>query len=81
MTLYMLAEIIMELTKVGENTDITSKKALCWAKRVEAERAPSAIMNGLTDTREFDKLKIMKGAPKYSLIRPSSCTDMQVLWL
>ena len=32
----MLTEIIMELTKIEENAEVTSEKVLCWAKRVEA---------------------------------------------
>ena len=49
-----------------------SEKVLCCTKRVEAQRAQSAVMNSLTDTGEFDTLKIMKGAPQYSLRRPSA---------
>ena len=52
----MLSEIILDLAKVEENTEITSENILCEAKRVEAQRAQSAIINSLTDTREFDKL-------------------------
>ena len=37
-----------------------------------AQRAQPAIMKSLTDTREFNKLKIIKGAPKYSPRRPSA---------
>ena len=67
----MLAEIIRELTKIQENTEVTSEKVLHWAKRVEAQRAQSAIMNSLTETKEFDKLKIIKTMYKDSARRPS----------
>ena len=30
---------------------------LCWAKRVEVQRAQSAIINSLTEVKEFDRLK------------------------
>ena len=50
----MFAKIIMELIKVKENTEMTSEKALCWAKRVDVQKAQSAIMNSVTDIREFD---------------------------
>ena len=46
----MLAELIRGLTKIQENTEITSEKVLCWAKRVEAQRAQSA---SLTETKEL----------------------------
>ena len=62
----MLGEIIRELTKIQENTEITSENMLCWAKRVEAQRAQSAIMNSLTEAKEFDKLKIVKTTYKDS---------------
>ena len=60
----MLGEIIRELTKIHENTEITNENMLCWAKRVEAQRAQSAIMNNLTEAKEFDKLKIVKNPYK-----------------
>ena len=56
----MLGEITRELTKIHKNTEITSENVLCWAKRVEAQRAQSAIMNSLTEVKEFDKVKITK---------------------
>ena len=52
----MLGEIIRELTK-KKNKEITSENVLCLAKRVKAQRAQSAIMNNLTEAKEFDKLK------------------------
>ena len=66
----MLAEIVIELTKIHENTEVTSVKVLYWAKRVDAQRAQSAIMNSLTETKEFDKLKLYKTAYKDSPRRP-----------
>ena len=72
----MLAEIIRELTKIRENTEITHENVLCLAKRVEAQRAQSAIMNSLTEAKEFDKLKIAKNKYKDSLRRSSAQTKM-----
>ena len=57
----MLAEIIRELTKAKESADKTSEQVLGWAKRVESQRGHSAIMDSLTKTREFDKVKIVRG--------------------
>ena len=66
----MLAEIIIEFNKIEENAGVTSEKVLYWAKRVEAKRAQSTIMNGLTETKEFEKLKIMNAINKDSPGRP-----------
>ena len=53
----MLAEIIRELTKIQENTEITSENMLYRVKRVGAQRDQSAIMSTLTEAKEFDKIK------------------------
>ena len=45
---------------------ITSKNVLSWAKRVEVQRTQSAIMNSLTEAKEFVKLKIVKNMHKDS---------------
>ena len=49
---------------------------LYGTKRVEAQRAQaqSTIMNSLTETKEFDKLKIVKSTHKESLRRFSALT-------
>ena len=60
----MLGEIIQELTKIHENTEIINENVLSWAKTVEAERAQSTIINSLMDVKEFDKLKIVKNTYK-----------------
>ena len=72
----MLGEIIRELTKIHENTEITSENLLCWAKRVEAQRAQSAIMNSLTEAKEFNEVKIPKNTYKDSLRRSATQTTM-----
>ena len=56
----MLGEIIKELTKACENEEITSENVLSWPKRVKTQRAQYAIINSLTEVREFDKLKGVK---------------------
>ena len=61
----MLAEIIRELIKAKESANITNEQVLGWAKRVEAQRAQSAITDSLIETKEFDKIKIVKGGLKY----------------
>ena len=46
----MLVEIIKELTTIKGNDTITSESILSWAKRVEAQRAQSAVMRTITET-------------------------------
>ena len=55
---YMLEEIIKELTATKNNDHITSGGMLAWAKRVEVQRAQAAVLNTLTESRQFDKVKI-----------------------
>ena len=63
----------MELTKIEENTEVTSGKVLCWAKR-EAQGAQSAIMN----RHNAIKLKIMKVTYKDGPRRPSVHIKMPI---
>ena len=70
----MLGEIIWEVIEIHENTEITKENVLCLAKRIEAQRAQSAIMNSLTEAKEFDKLKIVKNTYKDSIRRSPTWT-------
>ena len=45
----MLGEIIREVTRICENKEISSTNVLFWAKKVEAQRAQSPMMNSLTE--------------------------------
>ena len=56
----MLKEIIKELTATRNDDSITSGGVLIWAKRVEMHRAQAAVLNTLTESRQFDKIKISK---------------------
>ena len=57
---YMLEEIIKELMATKNHDHITSGGMLAWAKRVEVQRAQAAVLNTLTESRQFDKVKISK---------------------
>ena len=72
----MLAEIIGELTKAKESTAVTSEQVLIWAKRIEAQRPQSVIINSLSKTKEFDKIKTIKGGQKHNLIKLQTCAKM-----
>ena len=65
----MLGEIIRELTKVKVNNTINSETVLAWAKRVEMQRVQAAVLNTLTESRQFDKIKVSKRA-KEDTTRP-----------
>ena len=56
----MLEEIMKELTATKNNDHITSGGVLAWAKIVEAQRAKAAVLNTLTESKQFDKIKISK---------------------
>ena len=60
----MLGEIIRELTKVITGSVITSENVLACTKRIEVQSAEAAVMNSLTEAKEFDKIKIAKNTCK-----------------
>ena len=59
---HMLEEIIKELTAINIDDHITSGGVLAWVKRVEGQRAQAAVINTLTESRQFDKMKVSKRA-------------------
>ena len=59
---YMLEEIIRKLKATKNDDHITSGGILAWAKRVEAQRAQVGVLNTLTESKQFDKIKISKKA-------------------
>ena len=61
----MLDKIIRDLTSRTGNVQMTSEDVLAWAKRVEAQRVQASVLNDITETRAFDKVK--KGTePKHT---------------
>ena len=54
----MLGKIIKELTTKNNDEQTTSESVLVWVKRVEAQRAQAAILNDITETHQFYKVKI-----------------------
>ena len=53
----MLDEIIRELTSKTNSEQTTSKDILAWAKRVKAQRVQASMLNEITETKTFDKVK------------------------
>ena len=54
----MLDEIIRELTAITNDKHVTSEGVLAWAKRTEAQRVQATILNDITDSCQFDKIKM-----------------------
>ena len=78
----ILDEVIRELTSKSNSEETISEDVLVWAKRVEAQRAQASVLNDITETKTFDKVK---NAPvkKYPRERIKHCntpeTAVQVL--
>ena len=53
----MLDEIIRELTSRNGNVQTTSEDVLVWTKRVEAQRVQASMLNDITETKAFNKVK------------------------
>ena len=53
----MLDEIIRELTSNTSSQQMTSKDVLAWVKRVKVQRVQASILNDITETKTFDKVK------------------------
>ena len=79
----MLDEVIRELTAKSNNEQTTSEDVLAWAKRVKAQWAQAAILNNITESHKFDKIK-MAQKPKSSWDRETTHTisqmAVQILW-
>ena len=56
----MLVEIIKELTATSNDDHIMSGGVLGWEKRVEVQRVQAAVLDTLTELKQFDKVKIAK---------------------
>ena len=76
----MLGEIIKELTATRGNDHMTTSNVLAWAKRVEAQKTQPAVMNSITESKKFDKIKVSRSMHKNSPKRPvqSSTPTQQV---
>ena len=54
----MLDKIIRELTTKDNNEQTTTQDVLVWAKRIKVQRAQAAILNDITESQKFDKVKL-----------------------
>ena len=61
---HMIEEIIKELTATKNDDHIMSGGMMAWAKRVKAQWAQATVLNTLTESRQFVKVKISKKKKK-----------------
>ena len=54
----MLDEIIRELTSKNNDEQVTSEGMLIRAKRIEVQRAQATILNNITESCQFNKVKV-----------------------
>ena len=73
----MLEEKIKELTATKNDDCITSGGVLAWTKRVEAQRAQATVLNMLTESRQYDKIKISKKVKDDKTRTPVHQTTLQ----
>ena len=66
----MLAEIKSELSKTEENANVIREQVLTWTKRVEAQRAQSAVIDSLSEIEEFDKIQTVTDEQKQNGRKP-----------
>ena len=52
----MMTEIIEELTTVEKTSDITSKQALAWVRRVKALRVQKLLIEATKDNKAFSTM-------------------------
>ena len=69
----MLDKIIRELTAKDNNDQMMSEDMLVWAKRIEVWRAQAAILNDITESQKFDKVKLAQ--------KPKNKWDMETTHL
>ena len=75
----MLEEIIKELTATNNDDHITIGGMLAWAKRVEAQRAQVAVLDSLTESKQFDKIKVSDKARDNKARAPVNWATQQQL--
>ena len=80
----MLDEIIREITTKNNDEQVTSKGILIWVRRIEAQRAQAAVLNNITESHQFDKVKVTKKSKEDNIKTHSShdrsMPPLQILW-
>ena len=53
----MIVEIIHELISRSDTSSVRSEQVLAWLRRVEAQRAQNAMIDGLKKNEELDAVR------------------------
>ena len=53
----MLGEIIREFTTKNNDEQVASEGVLIWMKRIEVQRPQATVLNTITESHQFDKVK------------------------
>ena len=67
----MLDAVIRELTAKSNDKQMTSEGILAWAKRVQVQQVKAAILNDITESCQFNKIKMAQKS-KYSQMRQTT---------
>ena len=59
-TWVILDEIVRELMAKNSSKQTNSEDVLLWARQIKAQRAKAAILNDITKTQKFDKVKLIQ---------------------
>ena len=70
----MLDKVLRELTAKINNEQTTSEGILAWAKRVEVQWAKAAILNDITESYQFDKIKMAQKSKDGQMRQTTSMT-------
>ena len=74
---HMLEEIIRELRVTSNDDHIMSGGVLAWEKRLEMQKAQAAVLDTLTELRQFNKVKITKKPKEDNTRAQGSDTSQQ----
>ena len=69
----MLKEIIRELIKTKESKIMITKPILVLTKWVEVQNVQSTIVNSLSETNDFDRMKTVRSEQRQTVRKP--CTS------
>ena len=73
----MLDKIIRQLTAKNNNKQVMSEGVLAWAKGIEVQRAQAAVLNDITESHQFDKIKVAKKSKESHKRHTPSTTGQQ----
>ena len=73
----MLDEIIRELTATNNDEQVTSEGMLICVKGIEAQRAQATVLNTITESCQFDKVKVAQQTKEDNIRCTTGMTGQQ----